>query len=94
MMCLNELGTSLSKSRFCKALQKLTPSIRQDDLVDGGAGVRAQAMKTDGTLVQDFDFIERANALHVINAPSPGATASLAIGEHIVENVCRIIGPN
>jgi len=89
-MCLRELGTSLSKSRFCRELQKLTPEIQEDDLTDGGAGVRAQAMTPDGTLVQDFDFIERKNALHVINAPSPGATASLAIGQHIVENVCRL----
>jgi L-2-hydroxyglutarate oxidase len=60
--------------------------------MDGGAGVRAQAMSPDGTLVQDFDFIEREHALHVINAPSPGATASLAIGQHIADNVCRVAG--
>jgi L-2-hydroxyglutarate oxidase len=89
-MCLRELGTSLSKSRFCRELQKMTPDVQESDLIDGGAGVRAQAMTPDGTLVQDFDFIERDNALHVINAPSPGATASLAIGQHIVENVCRL----
>ena len=93
-MCLRELHTSLSKSRFCRELQKLTPEVREDDLLPGGAGVRAQAMTRDGCLVQDFDFIERKNALHVINAPSPGATASLAIGEHIVANVCRITGVN
>lgn len=91
-MCLRELGTSLSKARFCRELQKLTPEVQEADLTDGGAGVRAQAMTPDGTLVQDFDFIERKNALHVINAPSPGATASLAIGQHIVDNVCRITG--
>lgn len=91
-MCLRELGTSLSKARFCRELQKLTPEVQETDLTDGGAGVRAQAMTPDGTLVQDFDFIERSNALHVINAPSPGATASLAIGQHIVDNVCRITG--
>ena len=93
-MCLRELGTSLSKARFCRELQKLTPEVQEADLTDGGAGVRAQAMTPDGTLVQDFDFIERPNALHVINAPSPGATASLAIGQHIVDNVCRITGLN
>ncbi len=93
-MCLRELGTSLSKSRFCRELQKLTPEVQEADLTDGGAGVRAQAMTPDGTLVQDFDFIERPHALHVINAPSPGATASLAIGQHIVNNVCRITGLN
>ena len=93
-MCLRELGTSLSKGRFCRELQKLTPEVQEADLMDGGAGVRAQAMSPDGALVQDFDFIERVNALHVINAPSPGATASLAIGGHIAENVCRIAGLN
>jgi (S)-2-hydroxyglutarate dehydrogenase len=94
MMCLRELGTSLSKGRFCHELQKLTPEVQESDLIPGGAGVRAQAMTPDGTLVQDFDFIERPNALHVINAPSPGATASLAIGEHIAGNVCRLAGSN
>jgi L-2-hydroxyglutarate oxidase len=49
-------------------------------------------MSPDGTLVQDFDFIEREHALHVINAPSPGATASLAIGQHIADKVCRVAG--
>jgi (S)-2-hydroxyglutarate dehydrogenase len=93
-MCLRELGTSLSKGRFCRELQKLTPEVQEADLMDGGAGVRAQAMTPDGVLVQDFDFIERVNALHVINAPSPGATASLAIGRHIAENVCRLAGLN
>lgn len=91
-MCARELHTSLSKSRFCRELQKLTPEVQESDLMDGGAGVRAQAMTPDGTLVQDFDFIEREHALHVINAPSPGATASLAIGQHIVDNVCRVAG--
>jgi L-2-hydroxyglutarate oxidase len=86
------LHTSLSKSRFCRELQKLTPEVQEGDLMDGGAGVRAQAMSPDGTLVQDFDFIEREHALHVINAPSPGATASLAIGQHIADKVCRVAG--
>ncbi|MBK8092709.1 MAG: L-2-hydroxyglutarate oxidase [Verrucomicrobiaceae bacterium] len=91
-MCARELHTSLSKSRFCRELQKLTPEVQDSDLMDGGTGVRAQAMSPDGRLVQDFDFIEREHALHVINAPSPGATASLAIGQHIVDNVCRVAG--
>ncbi len=93
-MCLRELHTSLSKKRFCSELQKLTPEVQEDDLLPGGAGVRAQAMTPHGFLVQDFDFIERKTALHVINAPSPGATASLAIGEHIAANICRITGVN
>jgi (S)-2-hydroxyglutarate dehydrogenase len=63
------------------------PSLAEDDLVPGGSGVRAQAMKPDGELVQDFELIERSNALHVLNAPSPAATASLAIAEEISRRV-------
>lgn len=82
MIC-EELRRSFSRRLFCTALQKLVPEIRETDLEEGGAGVRAQAMLPDGTLVQDFQFAEGRNALHVLNAPSPGATASLAIGEHV-----------
>ncbi|MGZ5503913.1 MAG: L-2-hydroxyglutarate oxidase, partial [Chthoniobacterales bacterium] len=71
-------------------LQKLVPEIRVNDLTPGGAGVRAQAMKPDGTLVQDFYFAERPNALHVLNAPSPAATASLAIGEYIARKALAL----
>jgi L-2-hydroxyglutarate oxidase len=70
------------------------PSIQESDLLPGGVGVRAQAMKPDGHLVQDFEFIERPNALHVLNAPSPGATASLAIGGYIASKVSRLIAVN
>ena len=93
-MCLHELSCSLSKKLFCKALQKLVPAIQESDLLPGGAGVRAQAMTADGQLVQDFDFIERPHALHVLNAPSPGATASLAIGGHIASKISRLIAAN
>ncbi|SVC51019.1 uncharacterized protein METZ01_LOCUS303873, partial [marine metagenome] len=79
-----ELWQSFSKRRFCKALQKLVPSIRVTDIEPGGAGVRAQAMAREGDLIQDFCLIQRPAALHVLNAPSPAATASLAIGEEIV----------
>jgi L-2-hydroxyglutarate oxidase len=78
-----ELGRSFSKARFCASLQRLVPAVQIEDLEPGGAGVRAQAMLPDGTLVQDFNFVERAGALHVLNAPSPAATASLAIGEFV-----------
>lgn len=78
-----ELAQSFSRARFCRALQKLVPDIRPDDLAPGGAGVRAQAMTPTGELVQDFHLVARDHALHVLNAPSPAATASLAIGEHI-----------
>ena len=82
-----ELWQSLSKRRFCKALQKLVPIIRVTDIEPGGAGVRAQAMAREGNLIQDFCLIQRPAALHVLNAPSPAATASLAIGEEIVRKI-------
>ena len=82
-----ELWQSFSKRRFCKALQKLVPNIRVTDIEPGGAGVRAQAMAREGDLIQDFCLIQRPAALHVLNAPSPAATASLAIGEEIVRKI-------
>lgn len=89
-MCWAEVVRSLSKRRFCASLQKLVPEITEADLEPGGSGVRAQAMTPDGNLVQDFEFIERPDALHVLNAPSPAATAALAIGEEIVARVRRL----
>ena len=80
-----ELYRSLSKSAFVRALQKLLPEIRESDLVPGGAGVRAQAVSASGALVDDFVIRQGRNAIHVLNAPSPGATASLAIGRQICE---------
>jgi L-2-hydroxyglutarate oxidase len=88
-MCGYEIRRSLSKKEFCRSLQKLVPDIREDDLETGGAGVRAQAMTADGKLVEDFHFEEQAGILHVVNAPSPAATASLAIGETIAARVLR-----
>ena len=84
-LCGYEIRRSLSKSEFCRSLQKLVPEIREDDLETGGAGVRAQAMLPDGRLVEDFHFEEAPGILHVVNAPSPAATASLAIGATISE---------
>ena len=78
-----ELYRSLSKQAFVAALQKLLPEIRSNDLVAGGSGVRAQAVSISGALVDDFVIKESRNAIHVLNAPSPGATASLAIGQSI-----------
>lgn len=92
-MCCNEFRRSFSRRLFCKALNKLVPDLREEDLEPGGAGVRAQAMSPDGELVQDFDLIERPSALHVINAPSPGATASLAIGDLVVKRVSGQLSP-
>jgi L-2-hydroxyglutarate oxidase len=82
-----ELQRSFSREVFCRSLQRLVPEIQPDDLDTGGAGVRAQAITPDGEIVQDFALIARPNALHVLSAPSPAATASLAIGAEIVNMV-------
>ena len=84
-MCMHELRGSFSKNYFCKQLQKLVPEIRPNDLETGGSGVRAQAMSPAGELVQDFHFVQGKRALHVLNAPSPAATASLAIAKEIID---------
>lgn len=86
-MCWDEFHRSLSKALFCHSLQRLVPDIRVDDLVAGGAGVRAQALSPTGELLQDFYLVRQAHALHVLNAPSPGATASLAIADEILDLV-------
>jgi len=78
-----EMYRSFSKAAFTKALQKLIPEIQQEDLVEGGAGVRAQACDRDGGLVDDFMILEEPNVINVCNAPSPAATSSLAIGETV-----------
>lgn len=78
-----ELHRSLSKAAFVRALQKLLPEITESDLVPGGSGVRAQAVSASGALVDDFVIKQSRSAIHVLNAPSPGATASLAIGQSI-----------
>jgi L-2-hydroxyglutarate oxidase len=86
-MCWEEVRRSFSRELFCRSLQRLVPEIREEDLEPGGAGVRAQALTPAGDLVQDFHFVFGRRAVHVLNAPSPGATASLAIGREIVERV-------
>jgi L-2-hydroxyglutarate oxidase len=82
-MVWSELRRSYSRRLFCQTLQRLVPEIQESDLELGGSGVRAQALQPDGTLVQDFQVIERPNALHILSAPSPAATACLAIGEYV-----------
>ena len=82
---VGEMYRSLSKRAFLKALQRLLPELALEDLQPGGSGVRAQAIATSGALVDDFVISLTTNALHVLNAPSPGATASLAIGRLIIE---------
>jgi len=88
-MSWEELRRSFSKQLFCGSLQRLVPEIRPADLAPGSAGVRAQAMSPDGNLVQDFCLLNRPRALHLLNAPSPAATAALAIGEEISNLVAR-----
>ena len=78
-----EMRRSFSRELFCRSLQRLVPEIQPGDLEEGGSGVRAQAISRDGEMIQDFSLIARPNALHVLNAPSPAATASLAIGAEI-----------
>ena len=78
-----EVYRSLSKNAFVKALQRLVPEIRPEDVERGGAGIRAQAVAPDGALIDDFRVVGDATGIHVLNAPSPGATASLAIGRYI-----------
>jgi len=87
-----EIYRSLSKRAFVRALQHLVPEVREEDLAPGGAGVRAQAVTPDGALVDDFKITETANAIHVLNAPSPAATASLAIGHHIASLAGKSFG--
>lgn len=86
---LGEMYRSFSKSAFTKALQKLIPEIQESDLVEGGAGVRAQACDRTGGLVDDFLIFEEEQVVSVCNAPSPAATSSLAIGESVAAIVLR-----
>ncbi|AXK40245.1 L-2-hydroxyglutarate oxidase [Crenobacter cavernae] len=84
---LDEMVRSVSKTAFVKSLQQLIPDICADDLVPAPAGVRAQALKRDGGLVDDFHIIEGERSIHVCNAPSPAATASIEIGRHVAARV-------
>ncbi len=91
-MCWHEFHRSFSKALFCRSLQRLVPEVHPDDLMEGGAGVRAQALSPSGELLHDFYFVRQANALHVLNAPSPAATASLAIGDAVVDQISEALG--
>ncbi len=88
---LSEAYRSLSKVAFTRSLQRLIPEIEASDLRPGGAGVRAQAVARDGSLLDDFSIVETPRAIHVLNAPSPAATASLAIGDHIAERAAKTL---
>ena len=88
-MGLGEMWRSMSKRAFVKALQRLVPEIQPEHLTPAPAGIRAQAVAPDGSLVDDFAFSETARIVNVLNAPSPAATASLAIGKSIVERLAK-----
>jgi (S)-2-hydroxyglutarate dehydrogenase len=84
---LREVRRSCSKSLFVRDLQRLIPALREEDLVRGGAGIRAQAVDRDGALVDDFRLLTGEGMVHVLNAPSPAATAALSIGATIATKV-------
>ncbi len=86
-----ELRGDLSQRAFVTALQRLVPGVRAEHLAETHSGIRAQALDSDGTLVDDFRFDYAENVVHVRNAPSPGATSSLAIASHIVETAHDVI---
>jgi L-2-hydroxyglutarate oxidase len=89
---LDEFHRSFSKPVFVRALQRLLPELRERDLVPGGSGVRAQALTRDGALVDDFQFVPSGKMLHVLNVPSPAATASIPIGRVIGELAAQSFG--
>ncbi len=88
-----ELYRSLNRRVFAASLARLVPEVGPDDLVPSGAGVRAQAVAPDGRLIDDFVIEESEHSVHVLNAPSPAATASISIGAHVAERVLRKILP-
>jgi (S)-2-hydroxyglutarate dehydrogenase len=87
-----EIYRSLSRRAFLRALQRLVPDLQDGDLEPGGSGVRAQTITREGELVGDFQILEVPNAIHVLNAPSPAATASIAIGRHISSRAAAAFG--
>lgn len=84
-----EVTRSMSPKKFLASLRELVPALADDSLVPAHAGVRAQALRADGTLVEDFHLVEGPHQLHVLNAPSPAATAALEIGRHIADQLER-----
>ncbi len=80
----------MSKRRFLASLNELIPELTSDDITPTHAGVRAQAMRRDGTLVEDFSFERAPRQVHVLNAPSPAATAALEIGKRIADELVEI----
>ncbi len=90
-MGFDEFRRSFSKKLFAEALQKLVPQIREEDIEPSGSGVRAQALDRNGNLLDDFCLVEAERMMHVLNAPSPAATASISIGETIAGKVVHNI---
>lgn len=86
---IGEIWRSFSKEAFVKALQRLVPEVTAQDLRPYPSGIRAQAVALDGRILDDFAFLETSRVVHVINAPSPGATASLSIGREVVEKLAQ-----
>ncbi len=82
-----EQWRSLNTAAFVRSVQRLVPGLRAEQLVRGGAGVRAQALGPDGALLDDFSIVRGGGMIHVLNAPSPAATASIAIGTEIAAMV-------
>lgn len=87
-----EIYRSISQRAFLHALQRLMPSLQYHDLQPGGSGIRAQAVENSGALVDDFRIIEADRMIHVLNAPSPAATASIAIGRHVARIAAERLG--
>ena len=88
---LGEYKRSIFKSAFVTALQRLVPEITKDDLVPAAAGIRAQACSRDGGLLDDFEIRTIGSTVHICNAPSPAATASLSIGQHVALQVAELL---
>ncbi len=86
-MGAGEMLRSFNKAAFVRALQRMMPELQADDLEPAAAGVRAQAVAPDGSMLDDFAFAETQRMIHVLNAPSPAATAALSIGRSIVEKL-------
>jgi L-2-hydroxyglutarate oxidase len=80
-----EMYRSWSKAAFTRALQRLIPEITENDLIPGGAGIRAQACDKNGGLLDDFSIVEKPGIINVLNAPSPAATSSLSIGSTLAD---------
>jgi len=89
MTGVKEYYRSFSKAAFVRSLQKLVPEIKEEDIERGGSGVRAQALDKDGKLIDDFRIVEADKMIHILNAPSPAATASISIGKTIAQKVMQ-----